>query len=104
MDLQKSAESEAERRTRSKLEPHREAIFILRRKHWTYGAIAKWLNERGVTVTLSSVHRYCQRAVARRPRADDAPQPLESKPLSISPAKTTQTKTEPVKHRFKLDI
>jgi hypothetical protein len=35
MDLQKTAQAESERRTRSKLEPHREAIFTLRRKHWT---------------------------------------------------------------------
>ena len=48
MNLQPQAESEKERRTRSKLEPHREAIFALRRKHWTYGQIAKWLNEHGV--------------------------------------------------------
>jgi len=104
MDLQKSAESEAERRTRSKLEPHREAIFTLRRKHWTYAAIAKWLNERGVDITLSSVHRYCQRAVARRPRADTAPHTLENEPLSMPQLKTTPTQTEPVKHRFNLDI
>jgi len=32
MNLQKTAEAEKERRTRSKLEPHREAIFTLRRK------------------------------------------------------------------------
>ena len=66
MNLQSAAETEKERRTRSKLEPHREAIFTLRRKHWTYGQIATWLNEHGVSVTLSSVHRYCQRAIARR--------------------------------------
>lgn len=104
MNLQKSAETEPERRTRSKLEPHREAIFTLRRKHWTYGAIAKWLNEHGLSVTLSSVHRYCQRAVVHRPRADNAPQTLESKPFSIQQTTTTETKTEPKKHRFKIDI
>ena len=59
MDLQKTAEAEKERRTRSKLEPHREAIFTLRRKHWTYGEIAKWLNEHGVSITLSSAR--CRR-------------------------------------------
>ena len=47
MNLQSAAESEKERRTRSRLEPHREAIFTLRRKHWTYRQIAKWLNEEG---------------------------------------------------------
>ena len=103
MDLQPSAETEPERRTRSKLEPHREAIFTLRRKHWTYSAIAEWLNERGVAITLSAVQRFCERAVARRPRAGNGPQALEGEPLSISPAKT-QTKAEPKKHRFNLDI
>src|SRR5881396_307672 len=102
MNLQSAAESENERRTRSKLEPHREAIFNLRRKHWTYGEIAKWLNEHGVSVTLSSVHRYCQRAVARRPRAGSEPQALENTPFSI-PQTTTQTKTGPKKYRFNIE-
>jgi hypothetical protein len=101
MNLQSAAESEKERRTRSKLEPHREAIFTLRRKHWTYGEIAKWLNQHGISVTLSSVHRYCQRAVARRPRASSEPQALENIPFSIS--QTTQTKTEPKKYRFNIE-
>jgi hypothetical protein len=104
MNLQPAAEAEQERRTRSKLEPHREAIFTLRRKHWTYAAIAKWLDEHGVTVTLSSVHRYCQRAVARRPRASTEPQTLENMPFSIPQTTTTQAKSEPKKHRFNLDI
>ena len=103
MDLHKSAEAEPERRTRSKLEPHREAIFTLRRKHWTYCAISKWLNERGVAITLSSVQRFCERAIARRPRTGNAPQALESEPLSISPATTTQTKSEPQKYRFNIE-
>ncbi len=102
MDLQPSAENEAERRTRSKLEPHREAIFILRRKHWTYAAIAKWLKEHGVSITLSSMQRFCERAITRRPRASTAPQTLESESRSNSPAITP--KTEPKKHRFNLDI
>ena len=68
MNLQQQAENEMPRRTRSKLEAHREAIFALRRKHWTYGQIAVWLNERGVTTTLTSVYRFCERAIARRPR------------------------------------
>ena len=102
MDLQKTAQAEAEHRTRSKLEPHREAIFTLRRKHWTYGEIAKWLNEHGVSVTLSSVHRYCQRAIARRQRADAPLQPLENIPFSISQT-TTQTKSEPKKYRFNIE-
>ena len=102
MDLQKTAQAEAERRTRSKLEPHRDAIFTLRRKHWTYGEIAKWLSEHGVSVTLSSVHRYCQRAIARRPRAGNEPQALENIPFSI-PQTTTQTKSEPKKYRFNIE-
>ena len=99
MDLRSAAETEKERRTRSRLEPHREAIFTLRRKHWTYSQIAKWLNEHGVSITLSSVQRFCERAVARRPRAGNELQPLESQPLS-NPQPTTQT----TKHRFNLDI
>ena len=97
MNLHQAAETEKERRTRSRLEPHREAIFTLRRKHWTYSQIAKWLNEHGVSITLSSVQRFCERAVARRPRAGNELQPLESQPLS-----NPQPKTQ--KHRFNLDI
>src|ERR1041384_4011796 len=100
MNLQSAAESEKERRTRSKLELHREAIFALRRKHWTYGEIAEWLNDHGVRVTLSSVHRYGQRAVARRPRAGSEPQALENIPFSIS---QTTTPTEPKKYRFNIE-
>jgi hypothetical protein len=98
MNLQSAAENEKERRTRSRLEPHREAIFTLRRKHWTYSQIAKWLNEHGVAITLSSVQRFCERAVARRPRAGNEPQSLESQPLSVP--QTTKTN----KYRFNLDI
>src|SRR2546429_3686794 len=99
MNLQSAAEREKERRTRSKLEPHREAIFTLRRKHWTYGQIAAWLNAHGVSITLSSVHRFCERAVARRPRNGISPHSTESEPISVSHT-TTQTK----KHRFNLDL
>jgi hypothetical protein len=103
MNLQKAAEAEKERRTRSKLEPHREAIFTLRRKHWTYVEIAKWLNDRGISITLSSVHRFCGRAIARRPRNGITPQLAEIEPLCVSqPAK--QSKTEPKKYRFNLEI
>lgn len=103
MDLQKTAEAEKERRTRSKLESHREAIFTLRRKHWTYGEIAKWLNAHGVSITLSSVHRFCQRAIARRPRTVSAPQPFESEKLFFPQPQQTTT-TEPKKYRFNLEI
>ena len=97
MDLLKTAESEKERRTRSRLEPHREAIFTLRRKHWTYSQIAKWLNEHGVIITLSSVQRFCERAVSRRPRAGNEFQNLESQPPSSPQPKTN-------KHKFNTDI
>lgn len=103
MNLREAAETEKERGTRSKLEPHREAIFTLRRKHWTYGQNAKWLNEHDISITLSSVHRFCERAVAHRPRTGSEPQALENIPFSI-PRATTQTKSEPMKHRFNLDI
>jgi hypothetical protein len=103
MNLQSAAEIEKERRTRSRLEPHREAIFTLRRKHWTYSQIARWLNDHGVTITLSSVQRFCERAIVRRPRASIELQPLESQSLSDT-QQTTQTKSEPKKCKFNLDI
>src|SRR5437016_13585946 len=99
MNLQQAARAEKERRTRSSLEPHREAIFTLRRKHWTYSQIAKWLNEHGVAITLSSVHRFCERAIVRRPRAGSELQTLESQPLS-NPQPITKTN----KYRFNTDI
>ncbi|HVM51141.1 MAG TPA: hypothetical protein VMU04_24140 [Candidatus Acidoferrum sp.] len=99
MDLQKTAECESERRTRSKLEPHREAIFALRRKHWSYDQIAKWLGEHGVSVTLTTVYRFCERAIARRPRNANPPQAVEGEPLSVPPP-TKQTN----RYRFKIDI
>lgn len=108
MNLQAAAEAEQDHRTHSKLEPHREAIFALRRKHWTYREIAQWLNERGVVVTFTSVYRFCERAIARRPRRP-APAtakilpPVES-PSLPTPQPTTETKSESKKHRFNLDI
>ncbi len=107
MNLQTSAEAEPERRTRSKLEPHREAIFTLRRKHWTYRQIAKWLNEHGVAVTFPAVYRFCERAIARRPRNAGTPtaaipDTLENIPFSISQT-TTQSKTGPKKYRFNIE-
>jgi hypothetical protein len=109
MNLQPAAQAEQERRTRSKLEPHREAILTLRRKHWTYRQIAKWLNEHGVTISYPAVYYFCERTIARRPRdagtpAAAIPDTLESQPLSIPQTATEQTKTEPKKHRFNLDI
>jgi hypothetical protein len=105
MNLQQQAESEKERRTRSKLEAHREAILSLRRKHWTHREIAQWLNKRGIQITLSAVHRFCQRAIARRPRADNSsvPEATEAKPVFI-PTPQQQETTPVKKHRFNLDI
>jgi IS30 family transposase len=96
MDLQKAAEAETERRTRSKLEEHRRAIMALRAKKWTYRQIAKWLNEHGIAVTPSSVYRFCERSIARRPRAAgsqaDNPFPgLEDQTPSGPTTKTIQT-------------
>src|SRR6266850_901912 len=102
MDLQKVAETEQARRTRGSLEPHRGAILALRRKHWTYGQIARWLNEHGVSTTLSSVHRFCQRALSRRPGASNPLPVLKSEPLSVSPS--TPPTPQPRKYRFNLDI
>jgi hypothetical protein len=99
MDLQKAAEAETERRTRSKLEEHRRAIMALRAKKWTYRQIAKWLNERGVAVTFSSVYRFCERSIVRRPRAAS---PQEDNPFPSSdgqPASGPST-TQTTKHRF----
>jgi len=106
MDLQQEAENESQRRTRSKLEAHREAILALRRKHWTHKQIAQWLNKRGVSITLSAVHRYCQRAIARQPRSN-SPLPeevsvAESFPIQTPPA--IPATSNPInKHRFNLD-
>lgn len=109
MNLQQAAQAEQERRTRSKLEPHREAILTLRRKHWTYRQIAKWLNEHGVAISHPAVYYFCERSIARRPRdagtsAAAIPDTLESQPLSIPKTTATQPKSEPKKHRFNLDI
>ena len=108
MNLQPQAENEPARRTRSKLEAHREAIFALRRKHWTYGQIAAWLNERGVPTTLTSVYRFCERAIARRPRSGNPPEvesatPIEPMAPIFTPTPQTTNKTTN-QYRFNLDI
>jgi len=102
MNLQSAAENESPRKTRSKLEAHREAIFALRRKHWTYRQIAKWLNEHGVVVTFPSVYRFCERAIARRPR-NSSPLEVEQEPPIFTPTPQTTTKTTN-QHRFNLEI
>jgi hypothetical protein len=109
MNLQSAAENEPPRRTRSKLGAHREAIFALRRKHWTYRQIAQWLNEHGVAVTSPSVYRFCERAIARRPRSGQPLTAIESAgepaPFSIqTPQTTTINERTSLKHRFNLDI
>jgi hypothetical protein len=107
MSLDSQAENESPRRTRSKLEAHREAIFALRRKHWTYGQIAKWLNERGVQTSLTSVYRFCEQAIARRPRGNSPASteaPIVAPVVSTFFQQTPQTQTHntpPVKnYRF----
>lgn len=104
MNLQSAAEKESPRRTRSKLEAHREAIFALRRKHWTYREIAQWLNEHGVSVTFPSVYRFCERAIARRPRSQSPLEMEAEKPIFIPKLQSTTNPTPMSKHRFNLDI
>ena len=103
MDLKPQAETELPRRTRSKLEAHREAIFALRRKHWSYRQIARWLKEHGVPVTFPSVQRYCQRAIARRPRNTSLLDIEPAAPIFTPTPQTTTTKTTN-QYRFNLDI
>jgi hypothetical protein len=106
MNLQQQAQSEKERRTRSKLEAHREAILALRRKHWTHRQITEWLNARGVQITLSAVHRFCQQAIARRPRGgNDTPAVVEAKPVFTLKPETQTNQPVPMRqHRFNTDI
>ena len=103
MDLQPQAENESPRKTRSKLEAHREVIFTLRRKHWTYRQIAKWLNEHGVAVTSPSVYRFCERAIARRPRSSSPLEVEQAAPIFTPTPQPTTNKTTN-QHRFNLDI
>ena len=100
MDLQKTAEAETERRTRSKLEEHRRAIMALRGKKWSYRQIAKWLNEHGISVTFPSVYRFCERAIARRPR--NARSADGTVPFPVLRANRSQAPTTPqtIKRRF----
>jgi hypothetical protein len=104
MNLQSAAKNESARRTRSKLEAHREAIFALRRKHWTYQQIARWLNERGVQTTFTSVYRFCERTITRRPRSSGPLPIIESAEESTAqsfPIQTQSTATKtPNKYRF----
>jgi hypothetical protein len=103
MNLQSAAENESPRKTRSKLEAHREAIFALRRKHWTYRQIAKWLNAHGVPVTFPSVYRFCERAIGRRPR-NSPPEIEQEKPIFVPKPQPTTNQTPMQQHRFNLDI
>ncbi|HAM72781.1 MAG TPA: hypothetical protein DCM86_14155 [Verrucomicrobiales bacterium] len=99
-DLAAIASSEVLHRTRSRLEPHREAIATLRRKRWTFAQIARWLREHGVNVTPSSVHRFWR----KRSSVD----PMEDPPASALPLSKTSVSRQPQpqkqKHRFNLDI
>src|SRR5450432_3440506 len=98
MNLDSQAENESPRRTRSKLEAHREAIFALRRKHWTYGQIANWLNERGVQTTLTSVYRFCERAIARRPRESSPLEVEQAAPIFVPKPQPTTNQTPVQQH------
>jgi len=109
MNLQQAAHTEQERRSRSKLEPHREAILTLRKKHWSYRQIAQWLRERGIAISHPAVFHFCVCSIARRPLHADTPpdtisKPLESRPLSIPKPQTTEIKTELTKPRYNTDF
>jgi hypothetical protein len=42
------------------LEPHKEAILVLRAKYATYDTITETLNKNGVKVSEASVRRFCR--------------------------------------------
>jgi hypothetical protein len=69
------AQSAPVKPSRSKLEIHRAAIGELRRKRWTFGEIAEWLKERGVSATTSNVHRFFRQSKPMPPSIGPAPAP-----------------------------
>ena len=100
MDLQKTAESESERRTRSKLEPHREAIFALRRKHWTYDQIAKWLKR-----ARRFRHVHFRLPFLRAGHCPPATQcQIHLKPWRANRSQFHRQQNKPIRYRFKIDI
>ena len=102
MNLQPQAENESARRTRSKLEAHREAIFALRRKHWTYGQIAEWLNEHGVPARS---HPFIVSASGQSPAGHAAAVRLKlnrQHQFSLQHRKPQPNQTN--QYRFNLDI
>ena len=106
MELQKAAEAEAERHPRSKLEEHRRAIMALRAKKWTYRQIARWLNEHGVSVTFPSVYRFCERSIARRPRAarpqlEQPPPVTQGEPFLLPPPRLPAN-IQPPRHKLNI--
>jgi len=73
------------------LEPHKEAILLLRAKYASYEKIAELLNERGIKVSVATVRKFCRKyqEEAQRLRAEIAEDSgLEDKPTPqpIAPA------------------
>jgi IS30 family transposase len=100
-ELLAQAQAAPEGNPRSKLENHCAAIFELRRKHWTYQKIAHWLKERGVTITPSSIFRFC------RSRKGTPKNPALELPLVKAeslPASQTESSKPKRKYRFNLDV
>jgi hypothetical protein len=98
-ELLAQAQAAPEGNPRSKLEKHRAAIFELRRKHWTYAKIARWLKARGVGIAPSSIFRFCtsRKAMATRPTARTR--------REIPPAEPPTSEAKPKrKYRFNLDV
>jgi hypothetical protein len=50
----------------SKLEPHFDFILESRRKRQTWEAIARLLDERGITTTKQAIHAFMKRRLKRR--------------------------------------
>ncbi len=56
----------------STLEPHKEAILLLRAKYASYEIITEELTKRGIKISVASVRKFCRRhnAAMRRLRHD----------------------------------
>jgi hypothetical protein len=58
-----------------------------------------------VLVTFPSVYRFCERAIARRPRSSSPLEVEQAAPVFTPTLQTTTTNQKPMqKHRFNLDI
>ncbi|NJK90561.1 MAG: hypothetical protein HC904_01255 [Blastochloris sp.] len=78
------------------LEPHHDAVILLRAKEASYDAIADMLQDSGVTVSPHTVRRFCRRysAEIKRRRQDMAIGKNTASPPSAPtsmPATTTET-------------